>query len=508
MNELLSDNKRIVKNTSFLYARMLVMLFVSLWTSRIILRELGDEDFGLYNVVGSLVVLFSFIQGSLASSASRFLSFEIGKKSEERINKVFCAILNIHFLFCIFVFIFIETIGLWYLYKKMNIPDSRFDSAVIVYHMSAISAVLSILIVPYRALIISFEKMGTFAYLSIIEGLARFGIAICLIYYGGNKLVLYGFLVMFVQFIINIIYLVYCRKRFKESRYHLFWDKKLFKNILIYSGWSLCAYSSVVVIQGLNLLLNSFFGLIVNAANAVAAQVQTQVNTLCINFQTAINPQIVKSYAVGNYNRTRELIVMSEKISISLLFVVLFPLLCNIDYLLKIWLTDVPEYSRDLVIILCLYSLLGTFSNSLSATTEAANKLKRFNLILTPFYLFILPVAWVIVKIGFGPQYVMSLLILFEFIAFFLKLRIVNSFLELDNLLILKLFSKCITSVLFGFIVGYIINYFIFESITGLILKLFISFIFSLFWVCIFVLNSSDRNILYNSIKSIISKFN
>lgn len=503
MDDIKTNNKTIAKNTVFLYLRMLVMMFVSLFTSRIVLDKLGVVDFGIYNVVGSLVLLFTFIQGSLASSASRFLSYEIGIGTKKTLNQVFCMTMNIHILFALLILVFSETIGLWYFFHKMIIPENRRIAAFIVYQLSNLSAIFAILVVPYRSMIISKERMKAFAYISIIEAFAKMFIAYCLSVTGFDRLILYGALLFIMQVSIMYLYYIYCKKNFVESHFSRYWNKKIFKEMFAFSGWSTCSYISTgVVSQVYNLMLNLFFGPIVNAARAVSYQVQTTVYNFIINFQVALNPQIIKNHASGDNKRVYDLVLLSSRVSFSLLYILLFPLLVNIDYILSLWLVKVPENTNLFIILICLSSTFGTFGNPLSVVAEAANKLKYYNLMTMPLYLTPVLFSYLLLKAGSPAATVFFMTIFVEFVAFFLKLKIAHELIDMPIKQDLLLYLKCTFSVIVAIVIGYAIRQYLDNTLFTTIVSVIVCEIFSLIWIGIVILTKQERIWIINKTRS------
>lgn len=506
MAERISDNKRIAKNTGFLYIRMLVMLFINLYTSRVVLDQLGASDYGLYNVVGSLVLMFSFIQGSLSSSASRFFSYEIGGGTEKSLNKVFCMSMNVHIIFAIFIFLFAETAGLWYVYNKMVIPDGRFTAACIVYQISILNAILTILLVPFSAMIISQERMKTFAYISIFESVAKLLTALYLAYTGFDKLVVYGLLLCLIQLTIQFLYMGYCKKHFDATKYRLLWDKKIFKEIFSFAGWSLVSYSGTVVNQATNLLLNAFFGPVVNAARAISYQVQNNVTIFVTNFQIALNPQIVKNYAAKDMQRVFNLVDMSTKISFSLLFIIMFPLLVNLDFVLNIWLKEVPKDTEIFIILISIGTFLSILQNPLNVVSEAANKLKKYNIINSSYNLLQIPVCYVALKLTHNVYLVFIIQILFNFFAYFIRLHLINGIANIPMSRPLGVYTKIVITLLLSMIIAYALLILFDNDFIGFLIKCAITTLFTLPWTYFFILSKDDRKPVNDFIKKKLHK--
>lgn len=496
------SNKTIAKNTIFLYIRMFVTLVVGLYTSRIVLRELGIVDYGINNVVGSLLALFTFIQSSLSSASSRFLAFEIGKGEDGNLNNVFCLTINIHLLFAIIVFVLCETFGLWYVYNMLVVPPDRFFAALIVYQMSVIGSMLSILVVPYNAMIIAQEHMGAFAYLSIINVLFKLMVAFILCVTPIDKLITFSILCVCFSCIVNILYLYYCNKRFEDCRYHKLWDAYLFKDMMAYSGWSIASYTPIVINQLSNVLINLFFGPVVNAARAVSSTVQQNVVAFVWNFQVALNPQIIKNYSANNMNRVFELVNISQKISFSLMFVLFLPILTNIEYFLNLWLVEVPQYTAPLVILVAISSIFLTIVNPLGVIVEAANRLKIANLITMPYYVISVLTVYMALYAGCDVITMFSIFALFDAFYFLLSLKITQLICGIPIKSQIFFYCRTLLSVVVGGIVGYFISDIVMTPFIGLVIKVVLSVIVAILIVLFMVLSLTDRMMIKTTIKT------
>ena len=322
------NNKCIAKNTSMLYIRMLLTMAVTLYTSRVILNTLGVEDYGIYNVVGGFVAMMGFLNNSMAVATQRFLSFEIGKKSNSQFSRVFSMSMSIHILIALVILVLAETVGLWFVKTQLTIPIERMGAALWVFHFSILAFIVNVISVPYNATIIAHERMNVFAWVSIIDVSLKLLIVFILQWFGYDKLKFYALLMFGVALIIRLIYGSYCSRKFVESKFHFYWDKSLFKTIMSFAGWSLWGgAASVLHSQGVNILLNIFFGPAINAARGIAYQIQGAVNSFVSNFQIAINPQIIKSYASSKIEYMHQLIFQGAKYSFYLLFALSLPIL-------------------------------------------------------------------------------------------------------------------------------------------------------------------------------------
>lgn len=396
-----ANNKRIAKNTLLLYFRMLFMMAVSLYTSRVILNTLGVEDFGIYNVVGGVVAMFGFLNGSMSSATQRYIIFALGKGDEKRLQTVFSTTLQIHTLIAAIIVTLGETIGLWFLYNKMQIPTERMDAAFWVLQFSIISTVIMIVSVPYNAAIIAHEKMSAFAYISVLEVVLKLAIVYMLVVFSVDKLILYAFLILAIQVFVRFCYSIYCHKHFKETKYIHVWDKPLFKEMTSFAGWSLFGnLSGVLFSQGLNMLLNVFFGPIVNAARAVAVQVQNAIQQFVSNFQMALNPQITKTYAQNEMEEMHKLMYRSARFSFYLLFFLSLPVLFETEFILTVWLNTVPDNTVIFLRIMICTSLIYAIANPLIVANQATGKVKIYQAVCGSILLMIFPLSYVLLLLG------------------------------------------------------------------------------------------------------------
>lgn len=487
MTDTSQNNKRIAKNTMLLYFRMLFIMIISLFTSRINLQSLGAEDFGIYNVVGGVVAMFSVFSGSLATAISRFITFELGKDNKERLSKVFSTAVSIQFLLSLFIIIVAEFAGVWFLNNKMIIPEDRLNSANWVLQLSIFSFAVNLISVPYNAAIIAHEKMSAFAYISIFEVVMKLLICYYLFISPIDKLVTFSVLLFVLSISLRLIYGMYCKKHFEECHYNLILDKKLFKEIAGFAGWSsftLVAYS--LYNSGLNILLNLFFGPVVNAARGIAVQVQNAVQGFSRNFQTAINPQIIKSYAEGDLQRVYSLIFIGSKFSFFLVFFLSLPIILEADIILSIWLKDVPEHTVAFVRLILVIVTIDSIGGPLYCAQQATGKIRNFQLITGILMLMILPVSYIALKFGAEAEAVYIVYI---------------SILSIVQLISIVLINRMIKMPLIGFLkeVGLKI---MFVVVTSIILPLTVYHYFSngttaFFIVCITCVMSTVISIYF-----------
>ena len=427
------DNLRIAKNTLLLYFRMLFLIVVSLYASRIVLNVLGVDDFGIHNVVGGVVILFAFFNSAMSSTTQRFLSFELGKGNFERLQRVFSAAVTIHIFVAIGVLILSETIGLWFFYNYLNIPAERMDAAFWVYQLSIATFLIKIIQVPYNASIIANEKMGAYAYISIVEASLILLSVFILTWIEFDKLVLYSVLLFFLAIIITTVYRIYCIRKLRSCSYTYFWDKALYTELVSYSGWSLLGNLSFAAKgQGVNILLNIFFGPAINAARAIAYQVQAAVQSFVTNFQIAVNPQIIKSYASGDTENMMNLIFKSARFSFFLLFFLSLPILLETEYILLLWLGIVPDYAALFTILIIINALIDCLSGPLMTSVQATGKIKRYQIIVGGVLLLNLPIAYIFLKLGYSPEITIYISILLSVLALGLRLWVLQSLIAIS----------------------------------------------------------------------------
>lgn len=397
-------NKRVAKNTLLLYGRMILLLLVSLYTSRIVLAALGFDDYGIYNVVAGAVTMFAFINAAMGNASSRYITFAIGKGDHDHSINVFNSSILVHALIALLIIILAETVGLWFLYNKMVIPAERFTAAFWVFQLSVISCVAIILCVPFNATIIAYEKMGAFAYISILDAVLKLGIAFAITVTTSDRLILYALLYLGVNLLNIVIYQIYCIRKFEIVRFRKLKDYSILKEMTGFAGWSLIGNLAYLgYTQGLNLLLNIFFGPVVNAARGIAYQIQGAVKGFITNFQMAVNPQITKSYATEDYTRLHNLIIFGSKFSFCLLLCIILPISLDIQPILDLWLKNVPHYSAPFAILTMAALLIDTLSNPLGIANNATGKIRNYQIVEGGTLLLIVPVSYIVLKCGGNP---------------------------------------------------------------------------------------------------------
>lgn len=417
MSSAASNNTRIMKNTTMLYIRMFVSLALSLYTSRVVLDVLGISNYGIYNVVGGIVVLFSFLQNALSTATQRYLNYEMGKREGGDLKKVFRVSITAHFLLALLVFVLAEIVGVWFLENKINIPYERMNAARVVFQLSVAACCLNIIRSPLSSMVVAFEELSFFAYLGIGESIFRLFIVYLLIIIPFDSLIVYAAFTFLIFLMLFILYYLYCKKRHADVLgFKPLWDKELSTSMLGFSGWSLLlGVANVGCDQGINMVLNVFRGVVVNAAMGVANQVSNAVYGFVSNFQMAYAPQIVKLYAAGSYEELGVLVRRTSKFSYFLMFVISLPLVFCCEQVLGIWLKEVPDYATQITrIILCIH-LVDALSAPLWLSIQATGKIKYYQIICSFFLIMNVPAAIIILKLGYSPVYV----IFFKFIMAF-----------------------------------------------------------------------------------------
>ena len=426
----MSVNKTtIAKNTLMLYIRMILVMAATLFTTRIVLKNLGVEDYGIYNVVAGVVSMLTFLNSSMASATQRFLSFELGINDERRVNIVFCQSVIIHVIIAAIILVLAETIGLWFVYNKLTIPDDRFTAAMWVYQIAILTFIFHIINVPYHASIIAHERMNVYAWVSILDVMLKLCIAYIISVSPIDKLIMYSLLLLMTSVIMFLFYCVYSKQNFKECDFHFYVDRVKFKEMFSFAGWNIIGNMAYTLrTQGSNILLNMFFGPAVNAARGVAHQVDGAVVLFVNNFQTASNPQIVKSYAQEQYKETMQLVSQCSKFSFFLMILLGLPIIFQVDYILTLWLAEVPEYTSVFVRLILLNAIIDSLSNALKTHIKATGKVKWYMIIQGGFYLLALPVIWLFLKLGYSPISSIIVLVVFTCLGTFLRLFLLKGY--------------------------------------------------------------------------------
>ena len=492
------NNKRIAKNTLMLYIRMLLTMGVSLYTSRVVLATLGVEDFGIYGVVGGVVSMFSFLNLAMVSSTQRYLTFGLGKNNREWLSKIFSTTILIHCLIALIIVILTETVGLWFLYNKMTIPLGRLNAAFWVLQFSVLSTVVVVMTVPYNATIIAHEKMSAFAYISLLEVTLKLVVVYLLTITKVDRLIFYAVLILLVQLLIRMIYHQYCIKHFNESRFHWSWNRPLLKEISSFAGWNLFGnLAAITFTQGLNLLLNVFFGPVLNAARAVAVQVQSAVVQFSSNFQTALNPQITKTYAMNELSNMHLLIYRSSKYSFFMLYFLSLPILFETTQLLHWWLKEVPAHTVNFIRIILFISMIDATANPLMIAAQATGRIRLYQSVIGGILLLILPISYVVLKMGGNPEAVFIVHLAIVSIAWIVRLYIIHPMIQIPiSQYLTKVMGRVVAVGICSFMLVLAIRSFMQEGI----IRFLTTGLSSVFFVALFIyllgLEKGERNAL------------
>lgn len=418
---------RIAKNTLMLYIRMFALMLVGLYTSRVVLGALGEDDFGIYNVVGGVVAMFTVISGALNSAIQRFITFELGKGPQAQVAKVYSTAVIIQLALALVIVILAEPIGLWYIDNKMTIDPSRIPAARLVLHFSLLAFVVNLMSVPQMASITAHERMSAYAWIGILDGLLRLGVALLIAHSSSDRLVMYAALMAGVVLIVRVCYLIYCRVNLPDCRFRPIFDRSLVREMFSFAGWNFVGVTSGVLRDhGGNILINLFTAPAVNAARGVAVQLNGAVQGFVTNFMTAVNPQITKSYASGDKECMFALVRRSSRLSFCLLYLIALPVIFNADYLLGIWLKEVPAHAPLFVQLFLIFALSESMSNPMITAMLATGDIRRYQLVVGGLQLLNLPVSYVCLKLGAIPEVTVIVAIAISQICLWARLIMLN----------------------------------------------------------------------------------
>lgn len=472
----------------------------TLYTSRVVLEQLGVSDYGVYSLVGGIVALFGFLNSSMSSATQRYLAYDLGKQDVKKLQKTFSATLTIHIGIAILILIASETIGLWYINFKVVLPPDRLFAANVTYQFSVLTTLIGIIQVPYDSLITAYEKMNVYAYISIIEVSLKLGLVYLLVFYGGDKLIAFAALTFIVSILIIITYQIYCRKKISASKYRFEYDKIFFRELISYSGWNLFGgLASVSRGQGINIVLNIFFGTIVNAAYGLTLQIQNAVNQFVTNFQKAVNPQIIKTFSEGNIERMHKLIIQSSKFSFLLMLLLVAPILFNTDFILSLWLKDPPKNTMVFVQLSLIGVLIDCISGPLIVAVQASGKIRNYQIIIGSLIILTLPIAALWLYMGGEPKVVFYSIILINILSFISRLFFLKILLNLEISFFLKF---AVSRIVLVSIAVYLLNSILIGySQHNSWLNLFYSIFITTLCVLSFGLSKSDYLLLKNIYK-------
>ncbi len=506
INKYSKNNKRIAKNTVLLYIRSFIVMLVSLYTSRVILKALGVDDYGLFNVIGGVVGLFAFLRSSMTKSTQRFLNFEMAKPNG-RLKETFSVSLTIHVLLAGIALVLAETIGLWFLNTYIQIPEGREFAANMVYQATIVSFIFTILSVPYNASIIAHEKMGYFAVVSIIDAFLKLAICYLIMVGDHDRLIIYGWLMMGVNALNFALYAVYCLIRCPETSFRLLFDKELTKEMLGYTTWTVVGQIAIIgTNQGGSILMNMFHSVTANAALGVATQVNNAVVSLTSNFQTAFNPQITKSYASKDYDYLKFLVFTTSKISFLLLAFVSIPIAFNINEILDLWLDFVPQHSASFVVLILGNTILNAMSAPFNYTVLSSGKIKYFQIVTSIVYLSDLVIVYLLFSIGLPPEAALVVKVIIMVAILFVRMYFAHREVPCINMLsyIKEVALPLVLSSLVAVGIGELLFIFVDDVLSRIIFSILLLIVTLIAMFCI-GLNKKERsmikNIIYKRVK-------
>lgn len=504
------NTKRIAKNTLMLYVRMLFSMLVSLYTSRVVLNTLGVEDYGIYNVVGGVVAMMGILNGAMSTSVQRFLNFELGAGNEDRLRQTFSMSLNIYAMFAAIFVLLAETIGVWFLNTHLLIPQERLMAANYVFQFSVFGTVVSLMSNPYNAAIVAHERMDVYAYVSIFEVLIKLAIVYLLLIISFDKLIGYGLFLTCASCLVTFIYYCFCRKRFKECRYRLYWNKSLFCQLVSYFSWNLFGSAAALVKgEGLNILLNMFFNPIVNGARGIACTINNVILQFFNNFYTAVRPQIVKYYAQGEISSMLDLVFKSTKYSFFLCLIVSLPVLIEAPYLINFWLGQTPEYAVIFTRLIIIISVIDALASPIMTAAHATGKIRLYQFVVGMITILNIPISYCVLNYVYTNAvtvYIVSLAL--TVIAFIVRLwivkRLVNFSIQLYfRTIILKILMLSALSLPLPLGVHFIWK----NGFISCAVVIVTSVISSCTFIYLFGLTSTEKTVVVKAVRSKIKRY-
>lgn len=503
-----SNTQRIAKNTVVLYFRMLFLMLIGLYTSRVILKTLGVADYGTYNLVGGVISMFSIFTSSLSTAISRFVTFELGKGQSERLNRLFSTSVNVQLILGLVVVLLGETIGVWFLNTHLQIPAERMVAANWVLQFAIASFVLGLLMVPYNASLIAHENMNIFAYISILEAVLKLAIVFALYISPYDKLITYAILLFAVSCLIRWIYAAYCKRHYEECKYHFTYDKPLLKEMTGFAGWNLLGDGSWILNNyGVNILLNIFFGpvtgLVLNAARGIATQVDNIVQNFVRNFMTALNPQITKSYAAGDLEYMHKLVFAGAKYSFFLIMFFVIPICLETEMILKLWLDVVPDYAVIFVQLTLLSSMCVILGNTLVTSVFATGKIRNYELVMGLMALSNFPITWFAFKMGASPVAAYIVYFCVYFTMIFVRLYMVKDLIRMSAWTYVKeVFFRVAAVGILSLFIPLLITYLQEDSILRFLEVCAVSIVCSLVSIVLYGMKSEERTMVLSFIQT------
>lgn len=499
----MDKNTRLARNTLLLYLRMIIVILVNLYASRVILDNLGVTDYGIYNVVGGIVSMFIFLNTAMVASSQRFIAFEQGRSDLQRQKQVYSTSVLIHLAIAAVVLVLAETVGLWFLNNKMNIPADRMAAANWVYQSTIACFVLKVVIVPETSSVVAHERMGLYAVASIIFAVLQLGVALSLKHWGGDRLIFYALLLICVEGVNFLIYKLYCLRKFDECHYRNPHDPVLFKEMLSFAGWSFVGNFGIAMRgPGVNIVVNQFCGPAVNAARGLAYQVSSVVSNFVNNFQMSLTPQITKEYAAGDNDRMMRLVSTGARISFFLLAFIVIPLYIRSDDVLGFWLAEVPDMTGEFLRLVLIVGLVNSMVGPITTALQATGNIKRFQITIAVIMLLELPLAYGLMLFGVKAFYVVFVSIFIEFVALLARIFLLNDQIKLDlKGFFIGIIARCAAVYAVMFVLPYLIDGFIGRGFWGLVLFSFISLVWSCLVVFAIGLTGSERTMLLDYVK-------
>lgn len=510
MSQSSENNKRIAKNTLLLYVRMFFVMAITLFTSRVVLSTLGVVDFGIYNVVGGVVAMLGVLNGAMSVSTQRYLTFELGRGDNVRLKQVFSTCLLIFFILSLVIVILAETIGLWFLNTQMVIPDERIMAANWVYQFSILTCIISLIVNPYNAVIIAHERMNVYAYVGILDVLLKLGVVYLLLVLPMDKLASYGCLIFISHLITTGIYIVYCLKRFSETRFSFYWEKALFMELISYSGWNLFgSLSGIVKGQGLNILINMFFNPSVNAARGIAYQINNAINQFFTNFFNAVRPQITKYYAQKDLDNLFKLVFRSSKLSFFLIYALALPIIIEAPYIIQLWLGQMPEYVVPFTRLIVIITAVDAMANPLMTSIHATGHIKLYQSLVGTLIILNVPISYIILNFtDSSPIIVFEVSLVINIIALFVRVFLVRS--QIKEFPVLEYFKDVIGKSFIVSVLSFLFTYGVTLLLPDNFLRLVIVVLWGImitlvlfFMIC---LNKEEQHVMIDFIKKRIRK--
>lgn len=488
---------------------MFINLFVGIYTSRVILNALGFTDYGIYNLVGGIVAMLSFLNVGMTGASQRFLSYELGLGNEISLKKVFCTSIMTHYVIALIVIVFMETIGLWFVNYKLVIPESRMFAANWVFQCSIITSAISIISVPYSSCVVAHEKMGQFAYISLLETFAKLAIAVIILYSSFDRLVIYSSLILGIQILVRFIYTIYCKRNFKECTFSFYFEKELLQKMFAFAGWGCIGNMGFALKDQLsNVILNLFFGTTINAARGIATQVNGIISGFAMNFTMAMNPQITKQYAVGNIESSKQLAMSGSKYTFFLLAMVTIPFLINEHYILRLWLGSVPDNTDIFVCIILIATLIYSMSHTISNAILATGKVRIFQSLLSVILLSEVPIAYLILLLGGKPYMALLPCLVTNFYSLIFRILLLHKYIPQYSIkeYLVNIVGRCLIIFFIVFVLSFYVHALFPNTFLTVIITSFISILFLSFFIYVIGLNATERKYVNDRFFILINK--